>query len=349
MTSKSPRIVSRRRAIAAAMFGFGTLTIPAEGLKPFQLDVGGGRIDVGFASGGFDAESDAIRRWITDAAQSVAGYFGRFPVSRAVIEVSFEAGRSGVFGGVTHGGIPANTRITIGEHARPEELRDDWTMTHEMTHMAFPNVPRKHHWIEEGIATYVEPVARAQAGLLAVEQVWQSMLRDMPKGLPAQGGRGLDQTHSWASTYWGGALFCLLADVQFRERTGNQRGLQHALRGILKAGGNIEVEWPLVRTLKIGDDSVGVPVLMELYDRMKNTPVSTDLPSLWKRLGVSATGQGVAFFPGAELAAIRAAITTKPNLEADRIRVPALPETPLRLAPAPASGRYTTPLSCAIS
>jgi len=313
MTSKSPRFVSRRRAIAAAMFGFGTLTISAEGLNPFQLDVGGGRIDVGFVSGGFDAGSDAIRRWITDAAQSVAGYFGRFPVSRAVIEVNLEAGRSGVFGGVTHGGIPAHTRITIGEHTSATDLPNDWTMTHELTHMGFPNVPRQHHWIEEGIATYVEPVARAQAGLLPVKEVWKEMLQGMPKGSPGPGGSGLDQTHSWASTYWGGALFCLLADVQFRERTANQRGLQHALRGILKAGGNIEVEWPLARALRIGDDSVGVPVLMELYDRMKDTPVSIDLPSLWKRLGVSATGQGVAFAPDADLSAIRAAITAKPN------------------------------------
>jgi hypothetical protein len=77
--------------------------------------------------------------------------------------------------------------------------------------------------------------------------------------------------------------------------------------------GNIEVEWPLVRALRIGDDSAGVPVLMELYDRMKDTPLSIDLPSLWKHLAVSATGQGVAFAPDADLSAIRAAITAKPN------------------------------------
>ncbi len=141
-----------------------------------------------------------------NAAQSVAGYFGRFPVSRAVIEVNLEAGRSGVFGGVTHGGIPAHTRITIGEHTGATDLQDDWTMTHELTHMGFPNVPRQHHWIEEGIATYVEPVARAQAGLLPVEEIWKEMLQGMPKGSPGPGGRGLDQTHSWVSTYWGGRL-----------------------------------------------------------------------------------------------------------------------------------------------
>lgn len=36
-------------------------------------------------------------------------------------------------------------------------------MTHEMVHLAFPSVPDQHHWIEEGLATYVEPIARARA------------------------------------------------------------------------------------------------------------------------------------------------------------------------------------------
>ena len=105
--------------------------------------------------------------------------------------------------------------------------------------MAFPSVSRQHHWIEEGLATYVEPIARAQAGSLRAERVWADMVRDMPQGQPGPGDRGLDHTRNWGRTYWGGAVFCLLADVQFRARTGNRRGLQHALRGILAAGGNI--------------------------------------------------------------------------------------------------------------
>ena len=44
-------------------------------------------------------------------------------------------------------------------------------LTHEMVHLAFPSVDDKHHWIEEGIATYVEPIARIQAGNLKAEQM----------------------------------------------------------------------------------------------------------------------------------------------------------------------------------
>ena len=58
----------------------------------------------------------------------------------------------------------------------------------------------------------------------------------MPKGLPAAGDRGLDYTPTWGRTYWGGALFCLLADIDIRKRTSNRFGLQDALRAIVAAG-----------------------------------------------------------------------------------------------------------------
>ena len=65
----------------------------------------------------------------------------------------------------------------------------------------------------------------------------------LPKGLPAPGDRGLDNTHTWGRTYWGGALFCLVADVEIHHRTNNRYGLQDALRGIVRAGGNMEHDW----------------------------------------------------------------------------------------------------------
>jgi hypothetical protein len=163
-------------------------------------------------------------------------------------------------------------RVGLSRFATDSSLRDDWVMTHEMVHLAFPSVPHEHHWIEEGIATYVEPIARSQVGDLSPEIVWRELVDGLPKGLPASGDRGLDNTHTWGRTYWGGALFCLLADVEIHRRTHNLYGLQDALRGIVRAGGNMEHDWPLARVLKAGDDVIGLPVLMELYDRMKASP-----------------------------------------------------------------------------
>ena len=48
--------------------------------------------------------------------------------------------------------------VAVGRAAEIDALKNDWVMTQEMIHLAFP-MAENHHWIEEGISTYVEPVA----------------------------------------------------------------------------------------------------------------------------------------------------------------------------------------------
>ncbi len=249
-----------------------------------------------------------IVRWVKSAAESVTAYFGRFPVPELMIRIAPFRGR-GVRNGRTFGDRGGRITIRVGDETSPAELASDWMLTHEMVHLAFPSVDEKHHWIEEGIATYVEPIARIRAGHLTAEQMWLELVRDMPQGLPQAGDRGLDHTHTWGRTYWGGALFCLLADVEIRRKTNNAKGLEHALRGILDAGGDIRKEWNLEDTLRAGDRTVGVSVLQPLYARMKDAPLDVNLDSLWKQLGIQSDGTSVRFDDSAALAAIRRAIT----------------------------------------
>src|SRR5208283_2072003 len=313
MSNNRSAQITRRGVLAAALLSFGARGRADDGLNAIQLKIGGGEIDVRFDAGSLDIGRDGISKWVSEAADAVASYYGRFPVSQTVVEIRPVANRAGVFGGVTYNTQPTQTNIEVGERTSRAVFADDWTMTHELTHLAFPNMPRKHHWIEEGIATYVEPIARAQAGTLRVEKVWADMVYDMPKGEPRPDSGGLDEDHSWASTYWGGALFCLFADVLYRERTGNRRGLQDALRGILDDGGNIHADWPIERAFQIGDTAAGAPVLTELYAKAKDKPLSMHLPDLWRRLGVVRAGGTVSLSPDAEFSAIRTAITAKRN------------------------------------
>src|SRR5262249_46352284 len=151
--------------------------------------------------------------------------------------------------------------IRVGSETTAEELSEDWMLTHEMVHLAFPSMEDEHHWIEEGLATYVEPIARIQAGQMSADAMWADLVRDMPKGQPQEGDRGLDLTHTWGRTYWGGALFARVADVASRKKTANRKGLQDAMRAILEKGGDITEDWPIESALRAGDQAVGVQVL----------------------------------------------------------------------------------------
>lgn len=273
-----------------------------------HLEISGGRIDVVFSSVPGEPLRKLVLGWVASSARAVAAYYERFPVSHLQLRIRFFDGRS-VRGGRTTGWDGPVITIAVGRSSNASDFTEDWVLTHEMVHLAFPSVPEEHHWIEEGSATYIEPIARARAGDLTPEKVWGDLIEGLPQGLPKPGDRGLDFTPTWGRTYWGGALFCLLADIEIRKRTGNKKGLEDALRAILKAGGTIESEWSLMRALETGDRATGVPVLRELYEKMKAAPAPVDLNALWKALGVERRNGRIAFDDGAPLAVIRRAIT----------------------------------------
>src|SRR5207249_1534334 len=115
---------------------------------------------------------------------------------------------SRIRGDTMAGGGGASIVISIGRNTIDSALDDHWVMTHEMIHCTFPSVDRSQHaWIEEGIATYIQPLARLRAGQLNREKVWSDLLRFLPEGLPQPGDQGLDNTPTCGRTYWGGALF----------------------------------------------------------------------------------------------------------------------------------------------
>ena len=262
----------------------------------------------------FEGETNAITRadllsWVHRAGDAVCTYYGKFPVPHLSLDTRVRGG-AGVHGGVTYPEGGGYIRISLGADTTVAQLNDDWMLTHEMIHLAFPSMAQRHHWIEEGISVYVEPVARVQAGQLSVERMWRDVARDMPQGEPESDDKGLDRTQTWGRTYWGGAMFCLLADVRIRQQTHNQKGLQDALRGILAAGGTITRDWEIERAFAVGDKATDSTVLSDLYNEMRDKPDPVDLAALWKQLGLERRPDGsIRFDSSAPLANVRAAIT----------------------------------------
>ncbi len=272
-----------------------------------DLAVAGIIIRVDLDEGAYRAGSEALTQWITRSAQIVARYYDRFPTKSLHIRVVPEAG-DGVRGGKTFGREGGFIQVQVGRDVTREQLLNDWVLVHEMTHLALPDTGEEHAWLSEGLAVYVEGVARVQSGNRTQADVWTEEIRSMPRGLPQPGDLGLDHTHTWARTYWGGAMFCLLADVDIHRRTGNRYGLQDALRAIVRESGGLVTDWPIERVLKAGDAAVQTTVLEDLYAGMKDTPVKPDLMALWRQLGVEPDGISVRLSDEAPLASVRQAI-----------------------------------------
>lgn len=257
----------------------------------------------------------ALLDWVRRSAVIVDGYYGHFPAPRVSIRIVPGRG-SGVRSG--HAYPPRSSadgptiRVDTGSTLSNDQLLHDWVLVHEMTHLALPDVGDEHAWLSEGIATYVEGVARVQAGNMSARALWEEYVSSMPKGMPAAGDEGLDRTHTWGRTYWGGALFCLVADISIREQTANRFGLQDALRSIARESGGMSASWPIEKVLSTGDAGTGTTVLMDLYQSMATKPTAPNLLELWGRLGLEAVDGNVTFHSGTAQAAIRDAIAREP-------------------------------------
>jgi hypothetical protein len=275
------------------------------------VTAGGGTIEASIGPPEPSVPTTSLLAWVKRCASAVSSYFGRFPVDHVRLNVI--TGNQGQIGrGMTWGGRRPVIRVFVGRDTKVADFESDWLLTHEMTHLAFPDMAEEHHWIEEGLATYVEPVARARIGWVEAPEVWGGLVEGLPKGLSHRGG-GLDGTQSWGRTYWGGALFWFLAELGIREETGNRKGLPDALRGLQKAGGSIRVHWPIDRALAAADEATGTRVLRDLYAKMGPSAMDVNLDAIWKRLGIQMDGGTVTFDDSAPLARIRRTIIETPG------------------------------------
>jgi hypothetical protein len=253
---------------------------------------------------------EQVVSWVSASAGAVAAYYqGHLPARHALVVIMKGSGKS-TRGETLGGGGPA-VIVRASDLVNPETTRDDWVVTHELLHVNFPDLGRPHAWLSEGLATYLEPVARARVGLVNDQKFWRDLVEGLPQGLPQAGDEGLENTHTWGRTYWGGALFCLLADVTIRERTANAHSLDDVIRFIGKTGDTDDVHWDVRQFLAAGQKATGTPVLAELFAELAEKPGTVNLSALFERLGVTLQRGTLSFDDHAPLASIRRAITAR--------------------------------------
>ncbi|MCZ6487800.1 MAG: hypothetical protein O6703_06455, partial [Gammaproteobacteria bacterium] len=208
----NPCSLPRRFLFAWIFFALGSMNVLATvrdvSIEPidrtnFRLIIGDSRLEINIRDKVLLSKQDILLEWIKYSAQVVDQYYGRFPVDHLNIKLNVAGGFAVRFG-QAFGGESPHLRIVVGEDINADMLRKDWILVHEMVHLAMADVPSSNRWLLEGLATYVESIARAQQGYLSEDFVWHGFLKRMPQGLPVAGDEGLDYTPTWGRTYWGG-------------------------------------------------------------------------------------------------------------------------------------------------
>ena len=252
---------------------------------------------------GLSLGDEAVVEWVRDGVTAIAGYFGRPPDGRATFFV-LPTEKKGPTRAKTFGDGGAGVIVQLGPESTNANLHEDWVATHELVHVGFPRLTPNDAWFAEGLATYVEPIARARAGLLPADGVWKDFAENFPRGRKSK--EALSGTQDIDRVYWGGALYFLLVDLRIREETHDAKSLVDAVRAIVATGGNVETQWTLERVLALGDASTGTHAFHDCIAEVDGV----DLNALYKRLGLSKT----ALDETAPLASRRRAVTTRDRM-----------------------------------
>ncbi|HEX2873552.1 MAG TPA: hypothetical protein VHP33_19975 [Polyangiaceae bacterium] len=289
----------------ATYFAFGKL-------EQRTLDIDGARLEVTRLDSSLDRSFDELNAWIAKSADAVHDFYGAFPVPRASVMLLPVPGRDGVvFGKVLPESEPA-VALLVGQHAPTKALYSDWILVHELFHLGFPSFFDEGKWLDEGLATYYEPIIRVRAGLYTEAELWKELAASMPQGLQAFERQGLEHATDFRGIYWGGAIACLVADVEARKRD-VKRGLEVGLRALRDSGANACEVWSLADTIGTIDKALGAPTLAPIAAAHARRGSAFDLQALLRDLGVSVNANGsVKLSDHAPLAAVRRAITVPP-------------------------------------
>jgi hypothetical protein len=263
-------------------------------------------IELVYLEGALALPRAELTAWIERTARLMAGFWHGFPAERSMLAIVPRAGVAGIPFGRVMGGGGVSIALFIGDQARHAALADDWVLIHELVHVGTPFLVRGP-WFMEGLATYLEPVIRARAGLRAAADTWAEFARNMPRGAAAIADGGLAAS-GFRGLYWGGAVLMLLADVEIRKQSGSARGLEDCLRDVLARVGNATHAIDVEDMVAACDRALGGDVVRRLVERHAYAATPIDLEALWADLGVRLDGHRALLDDSAPLAGVREAI-----------------------------------------
>ncbi len=261
----------------------------------------------------------AIAAWVRDTASNVTLTYGRFPNPLPQIVVLPVGGHSWSdspvpFGRVIRDG-GESVELFVNERRAIDEYYDDWTATHEFSHLMLPYIRSSHRWISEGFAQYYQNVLLARSGAYPELQAWQKLYEGFERGRKSRPELSPNQAAARGTraatmkVYWTGAAIALMADVELRIRSNGNESLDDVLSRLQECCLPSARTWSGPELFSKLDTLIDKPLFIPLYRRHANKAGFPDVRMLTDRLGVAMDGDIVELQRDAELAHIRHAIT----------------------------------------
>jgi hypothetical protein len=273
------------------------------------------------------ARVELLQQWIAEVARMPRSLSGRFPLRNAEVRIR-QVGPTDrdhrdpgpVPWGQTLRRDGVAVLLYVRADATLDELRDDWTAVHELSHLFHPYLGAHGRWLAEGLASYYQNVLRARAGLLEEEEAWRRLDAGFRRGRAASSDTRLDATGRQRGAtmriYWAGAAYWLEADLALRREHGSTLDavLSAYARCCLASAPDADPQ-AFVAAL---DRIVGGDVFTTRYQRYAASTTFPSLDAAYRELGVDVSGAQLRFLQRRDALQLRHALMGASRAQAGR-------------------------------
>lgn len=205
------------------------------------IDRPGGRLHVAIGGTPDAPQRKRLLAWLGRVSDAATTAYGRLPLADVqVLVIPVGAQRDAVVFGQSTRGEGNGLTLFVDPSRDAPAFERDWIAVHELSHLFHPHLGARGAWLAEGLATYLQNVLRARAGLLTPAQAWAELADGFARGRAAtprgdappleQASLDMENAHGYTRVYWSGTAYWLAVDLELRRASGGRIGVDEALR-----------------------------------------------------------------------------------------------------------------------
>ena len=198
------------------------------------------RIYIQYASTLDEIERQEIYTWLKQVTDALLTVYGEWPKDE--FNITIEHGSSShspvPWGQVTRGN-PDKVLLVVNPESSMQEITNDWTAFHELSHLLIPYRGHGDLWFSEGLATYYQNIIQARAGVLSEAELWNKLASGFERGRKqnqwsqenlTEISDNMRKYRNFMRVHWSGVHYWLTADIQLRQQSQNKNTLDKLLK-----------------------------------------------------------------------------------------------------------------------
>ena len=247
-----------------------------------------------------------VLRWLDSTTEVLTSVYGRLPRSNLRIEVSpispisLFSSDSIPWARVVRGD-PDRVKFYIDAMASEEDLVNNWTSYHELSHLLIPYRGWGDLWFSEGLASYYQNLLQVRAGIIDEQTMWQKLHDGFDRALDnrhpdltlAELSPIMRENRSFMRVYWSGAWYFLKADVELRKSSDGAISLDTVLGELNNCCRDETMSAEqIVNRL---DSFTQSTLFSDLFSTVRASRAMPPVEDLWSELGIASDGGTVRF------------------------------------------------------